>query len=178
MKIYKIAVSFNKNSFMEFCKKHNIDIDELNYMGSGDFGSAYEYNDQVIKITSDKQEFEIAKNLVGKQSACMAEIFYVDMVGGNYFIVMEKLEQPSEIEDLFYQLLLYCEENETDIEEVDVDEIEDPQLKKFADELQCIFYSQRNLVGIMRPDISPENLGYNSKNELKSFDATDTSGAY
>lgn len=180
MKIYKLAMpKMSRTTLQLFCEKNNIDIDSVNFLGGGDFGEAYGYQNKVIKITSDPNEYKIAKELVGYENKPIAKIFQVDKINGDYIILMEKVEQRNNIEDMYYEVERLAEEQDTDIENLDLDDLDDldvsPELKDFAESLQWIYYFQRNL-GLMQLDIKPENLGYNEKNELVCFDMTDHGG--
>ena len=174
MKIYRLAISFGRETLKLFCEKYNINLEEVHYLGGGDFGEAYEHKENVIKITTDKTEYNFSKELVGYQNKPIAKIKLVDEIKNDYFILMEKVEQKQEIENMFYEIERLAEENDSGIEYLDLDDIDNisPELKEFGDSLQWIYDFQRRL-GIQRADIKPENLGYNKEGELVCFDISD-----
>lgn len=160
-----------------FYLENNIDPDNLSYLGSGDFGEAYSIGDgRVLKITTSKNEFELAKQIESKNIPGFATIYKTDIVGNKKLIILEELEQDSEIEDLFWELMGYLDEQGLPIQylgHLDLESIEiSNRLKSFIDGLDRITRSYRNL-GIEASDIQPDNLGYSSSGELKAFDIDD-----
>ena len=98
-----------KNLIMEntFYSKHGIVKDNLQYLGSGDFGEAYLTKDnKVLKITTSFTEYKYAKELIGhsRQFPNFAEIYDVGKDGHEYYILQEYLEEESKIEDMFYEI--------------------------------------------------------------------------
>lgn len=90
---------------------------------------------------------------------------------------MELLDQPSELEHLFYsasdildtqgvaiQHMHYFDEDEYISENGEID----PEIKSFMDELNSVVYDYSRIS--TTPDISADNLGYDSKGTLKAFD--------
>ena len=160
-----------------FYSENNIDPDNLSYLGRGDFGEAYSIGDgRVLKITTSKNEFELAKQIESKNIPGFATIYKTDIVGNKKLIILEELEQDSEIEDLFWELIGYLDEQGLPIQyldHLDLESIEiSKRLKSFIDGLDRITRSYRNL-GIEASDIQPDNLGYSSSGELKAFDIDD-----
>ena len=160
-----------------FYSENNIDPDNLSYLGRGDFGEAYSIGDgRVLKITTSKNEFELAKQIESKNIPGFATIYKTDIVGNKKLIILEELEQDSEIEDLFWELIGYLDEQGLPIQyldHLDLEPIEiSKRLKSFIDGLDRITRSYRNL-GIEASDIQPDNLGYSSSGELKAFDIDD-----
>ena len=160
-----------------FYSENNIDPDNLSYLGRGDFGEAYSIGDgRVLKITTSKNEFELAKQIESKNIPGFATIYKTDIVGNKKLIILEELEQDSEIEDLFWELIGYLDEQGLPIQyldHLDLESIEiSNRLKSFIDGLDRIIRSYRNL-GIEASDIQPDNLGYSSSGELKAFDIDD-----
>jgi hypothetical protein len=160
-----------------FYSENNIDPDNLSYLGRGDFGEAYSIGDgRVLKITTSKNEFELAKQIESKNIPGFATIYKTDIVGNKKLIILEELEQDSEIEDLFWELMGYLDEQGLPIQyldHLDLEPIEiSNRLKSFIDGLDRITRSYRNL-GIEASDIQPDNLGYSSSGELKAFDIDD-----
>lgn len=166
----------------EFFIKNNIDHEELSYLGSGDFGNAYSIGDgRVLKITSSKSEFDFAKELVGKNVPALdgfVDFYDASIVEGEYYIIMEELEEDSDIEYLYYQVeeLLDNEGlpiqylNMLDTDEMDLDE----DVLKFINDMDDINHSYRYL-GIEASDIKPDNLGVDKNGKIKAFDIDDRS---
>lgn len=173
MRVYKI--SEYTDPLETFCNKHDYNYEELSWLGKGDFGEAYLTPDnKVVKVTTDKKECSIAKELMNQVNGPFAKVFLVEIINGSCFILQEYVDTNSEIEDLYYQAENYVQEQGEDIETIDIDDIEDNTLKQFIDELQWIYDFQRRM-GIMGADIRPENLGRNSDGELVCFDITERS---
>jgi serine/threonine protein kinase len=166
----------------EFFIKNNIDHEELHHLGSGDFGEAYSIGDgRVLKITSSKSEFNFAKELVGKNFPALdgfVDFYDASIVEGEYYIIMEELEEGSGIEDLYYQVeellnneglpIQYLHYLDTD--EMDLDE----DVLKFINDMDDINHSYRYL-GIEASDIKPDNLGVDKNGKIKAFDIDDRS---
>ena len=171
-------------SIEDFYQRHEIDSEELSWLGSGDFGDAYSTEDgRVIKFTSSKSEFDIAKQLVGKADKFdgFAAIYDVALTDKGRVILMEELEVDSAIEDLWYrasellgqqglppQYIHYFDADE--FQEVN-GEIEQEVLD-FMDGIDNINRNYR-MLGIEASDIRPENMGYDSRGNLKAFDIDD-----
>ena len=174
----------NKNfeSKNDFYKENNIDPDNLQWLGSGDFGNAYSIGDgRVLKKTSSKKEFAIAEDLLGRNIPHLAHIFSVGKIKlYNYpeelYIILEELEEDSSIEDMYYELMNICEEQGVSIEHLNylnLDDIElDEDMINFIDTIESIYRACMNN-GIRQPDIRPENLGRSSDGEIKLFDIDD-----
>lgn len=171
-------------SIESFYQKHGIDSEELSWLGSGDFGDAYSTEDgRVVKFTSSKSEFDIAKKLVGKSDKFdgFAAIYDAVITDKGKVILMEELEVDSEIEDLWYQVsdLLgqqglppqYIHYFDTEEYEQVNGEI-DQSVLDFIDGIDNINRSYR-MLGIEASDIRPENMGYDSDGNLKAFDIDD-----
>lgn len=165
-----------------FYQENNIDPDDLIYLGKGDFGKAYSIGDsnRVLKFTSSKSEFNIAKQLENNNAPVIndafAKIYKTDIVNGNQMvIILEELDTDSSIEDLFYELNNLLHQNDLPIQYVhylDLDELDHPisdQLNEFINDIENINRAYRYL-GIEASDIRPENLGYDNNGNLKAFD--------
>lgn len=167
---------------MDFYKKNNIDPDELSYMGSGDFGEGYDIGDgRVLKITSSKSEFRIAKSLVGKDIPALdgfVNFYFADIVDGSYYIIMERLDEDSDIEDLYWELTNLLEEQGLPIQylsHLDTDDLDlNDEMLKFISDMEDVNHSYRYL-GIEASDIKPDNLGVDSNGKIKAFDIDDKS---
>lgn len=164
----------------DFYRENNINPDELNYLGKGDFGEAYSIGDgRVLKTTSSKNEFNLAKQIEGKDIPVLdsfAKIYKTDVVDGRMFIILEELEDDSNIEDLYYELSYFLDEKGLPIQYIhhlDTDEIEiSDELKSFIDDVDDINRAYRYL-GVEASDIKPENMGYSKDGKLKAFDIDD-----
>lgn len=176
----KIYLSESIKSLNDFYVENNIDEDGLSYLGRGEFGEAYSIGDgRVLKKTSSKNEFNLAKKIENNNAPILdsiAKIYKTEIIDGQMFIILEELEEDSEIETLFYELLSVLEEQGLSIEymgHLDLDEIEiSNELNRFMDELDDIVRAYRYLE-IDSPDISPENMGYSKEGKLKAFDVDD-----
>lgn len=172
----------------EFYNKHSIDPDDVSWLGSGDFGSAYSIDDKrVLKITSSKSEFRLAGELLEKGNIealeNIVDMYDVKVVDGEMWILMESLDTDSEIEDKYYMLNDLLESQSLPIQymdHLDIDELDEHQvetyneLSDFISGLEGINYGYRYL-GIEASDIRPENMGYNKDGILKAFDIEDKS---
>jgi len=181
MNWYKISQNRYTSPLELYAKSIGVDSSFFHYMGKGDFGEAYETdNGQVLKITSSPSEVDIAKKLIGKNTA-FAQIYDVKKINGYNFILQEKLEQDDNIENKFYQIQNLLEEQGLPIQYLgylDEDELapEDKilyqELSSFINDIENINREYRNL-GIEASDIRPENLGYDKNGNLKAFDIDD-----
>lgn len=170
----------NVKTIDDFYAENNINPDDLIYLGSGDFGEAYSIGDgRVLKQTSSKNEFNLAKQMEGKDIPVLnsiAKIYKTDIVNNQMLIILEELEEDSHIEDLFYEIQNYLDEQDLSIQYIDnldTDEIEiSDELQSFMNDLDDIIRAYRYL-GIVAPDIRPENMGYSKDSKLKAFDIDD-----
>jgi hypothetical protein len=173
----KECLNENIKTIDDFYSENNINPDELNYLGSGDFGEAYSVGDgRVLKKTSSKNEFNLAKQMEGKEIPVLdafAKIYKTDIINGQMLIILEELEEDSHIEDLYYELQNYLDEQGLPIQYIDhldTDEIEmSDELQSFMNDLDDIIRAYRYL-GIEASDIRPENMGYSKEGKLKAFD--------
>lgn len=180
-KIVKDFLKEHIESMAQFYLENNIDPNDLSYLGKGEFGVAYSIGDgRVLKLTRSKKEFEIAQELEKTNLKLLiksfAKVYKTDIVDGQMLIILEELEEDSNIENLFYKLYSYLEEQGlhiTYIHNLDKDEIEiSDELTDFISDLEDIVLAYHHL-GIIAPDISPENLGYSKEGILKAFDIDD-----
>jgi hypothetical protein len=170
----------NIKTINDFYLENNINPDELSYLGEGDFGKAYSIGDgRVLKKTSSKNEFELAKQMEGKNIPVLdsiAKIYKTDIINGQMLIILEELEEDSHIEDLYYELQNYLDEQGLPIQylnNLDIDEIEiSDELQSFINDLDDIIRAYRYL-GVEASDIRPENMGYSKEGKLKTFDVDD-----
>lgn len=170
----------NIKTIDDFYFENNINPDELSYLGSGDFGEAYSIgDDRVLKKTSSKNEFNLAKQMEGKEIPVLdafAKIYKTDIINGQMLIILEELEEGWHTEDLYYELQNYLNEQGLPIQYIDhldTDEIEiSDELQSFMNDLGDIIRAYRYL-GIEASDIRPENMGYSKDGKLKAFDIDD-----
>lgn len=187
MKIKKIIkntireyLNENSKTIEQFYLENDIDPDNLSFLGSGDFGKAYSIGDgRVLKTTSSKNEFNLAKQMENKNVPILdsiAKIYKTDIVNNKMLIILEELTEDSKIEDLFYELYNYLEEQGLPIQyldNLDTDELEiSDELQNFINDMDDIIRAYRYL-GIEASDIRPENMGYSNDGKLKAFDIDD-----
>lgn len=178
--ILKECLNENVKTIDDFYSENNINPDELSYLGSGDFGEAYSIgDDRVLKKTSSKNEFNLAKQMEGKEIPVLdafAKIYKTDIINSQMLIILEELEEDSHVEDLYYELQNYLDEQGLPIQYIDhldTDEIEmSDELQSFMNDLDDIIRAYRYL-GIEASDIRPENMGYSKEGKLKAFDIDD-----
>jgi hypothetical protein len=177
---YRLLLEENEKSLEEFYQENNIDEDDLSYLGKGDFGKAYSIGDgRVLKMTSSKNEFEIAKELENNNLPVFdsfAKIYKTEIIGRDMYIILEELDTDSSIEDLYYELQNLLDEQGLPIQYLsylDTDELDiSEELQSFMDDMEDIIRAYRTL-GIEASDIRPENLGYSENLKLKAFDIDD-----
>jgi hypothetical protein len=182
-KIKSINKFLNENikTIDDFYNENDINPDDLSYLGRGDFGKAYSIGDgRVLKRTSSESEFNLAKEMENKNipvlNNAFAKIYKTDIINGEMLIILEELKEDSHIEDLYYELNEYLEEQGLPIQyldNLDSDEIEiSDELQSFMDDIDDINRAYRYL-GIEASDIKTENLGYSKDGKLKAFDIDD-----
>jgi hypothetical protein len=169
------------DTLTEYASSIGLNPENLTWMGSGDFGNAYDTGDgRVIKVTSSPSEFNIARQLIG-QTGFFAQIYDTKEINGEYVILQEKLEEDSDIENNFYILLNLLEEQGLPIQYLsnlypdDLSEEGQSQyyeISSFIDAIENICREYR-MLGIEASDIRPENLGYDKNGILKTFDMDD-----
>ena len=174
---YKLLLKEESKSLEQFYEENNINEDDLSYLGEGDFGTAYSIKDgRVLKETSSKTEFEIAKQLENDNAEVLnafAKIYKAEIVDGKMLIILEELDIDSKIEYLYYELQELLEEQGLPIQYLDYLDTGEVQisdeLESFMSDMSDIIRAYRYL-GIEASDIRPENLGYDEKGKLKAFD--------
>jgi hypothetical protein len=177
---FKSFVNENVKTIDNFYNENSINPDDLRYLGRGDFGEAYSIGDgRVLKKTSSKNEFNLAKQMEGNDIPVLnsfAKIYKTDIINGQMLIILEELEEDSHIEDLYYELQNYLDEQGLPIQYVghlDIDELDiSDELQNFMNDLDDIIRAYRYL-GVEASDIRPENMGYSKEGKLKAFDIDD-----
>lgn len=170
----------NVKTIDDFYLENNINPDDLSYLGRGDFGEAYSIGDgRVLKKTSSKNEFNLAKEMEGKNIPALnsfAKIYKTDIVNGQMLIILEELTEDSDIEDLFYELESLLDEQGLHVQYIDYLDTEGIEISKklqsFINDLKDIVNAYRYL-GVEASDIRPENMGYSEDGKLKAFDIDD-----
>ena len=181
-KLLREGLENNTLSKEEFFKQNNINPEELSYMGSGDFGEAHSIgDDRVLKITRSKSEFDFAKELVGKDVPALdgfVNFYAASIVDNQYYIIMEELEEDSDIEDLYYQVEELLSNEGLPIQYLhmlDTDELDlDEDILKFINDIEDVNHSYR-ILGVEASDIKPDNLGVDKNGKVKAFDIDDRS---
>ena len=168
-------------NFNQFYINNNIDKENLSYLGRGDFGEAYSTGDgRVLKLTTSKSEFKLAKEIENNNSDifknAFAIIYKTELIDYNMLILMEELEEDSHIEDLYYELENYLEEQNLPIQYInylDTSEIEfSDELISFINDIEDIIRAY-NYLGVEASDIKPDNMGRDKNNKIKAFDIDD-----
>ena len=177
------AIDYRRSDDAEaFLNKYGISEDDLNYLGSGDFGSAYSIgNDKVLKITSSKSEANLAHQIMNGKFSSFVRIYAVEPIDNSYFILQEELEEDSDIENMWYEVEEALQSQGLPVQYIanfDEDEyieqggeISD-DAREFMNDLWGISSDYRRL-GIEASDIRPENLGRASDGTIKAFDIDD-----
>lgn len=164
----------------EYLKGLDIVPEDLDWMGSGDFGEAYSDGDgTIVKFTNSNSEFETAQEILAATGGrkklidlAFAEIEDAVEIDGNKIIIMEELDTDG-AEELFQDLDMMAEEAGVPLSEfwIDTDEVTevDGDLIEGLDQLDDIFRAYRAL-GIFAPDVKGDNLGFGKDGRLKAFD--------
>ena len=172
----------------EFFKKHDLNPDDVHYLGKGDFGEAYvvtnsEGKEAVLKKTTSKSEYEIAQRIMEKGDVPalkhIVNIFATEKVDGDYYILQEYLDEDSDIEDNFWTIsnaldtqglpLTFMGSFDPDEYGEQNGEPLDHEVLAFMDEIDDVVRAYHYL-GIQRPDIQPDNLARNAEGTLVAFD--------
>lgn len=168
-------------NFNQFYIDNNINPENLSYLGKGDFGEAYSTGDgRVLKLTSSKSEFNLANEIINNDAQVLrngfAIIYKTEIVDNNMLILMEELDEDSHIEDLYYELQNYLEEQNLPIRYInylETNELEfSDELISFIDDVDDIIRAYRYL-GVEASDIKPDNMGRDKNNKIKAFDIDD-----
>ena len=179
-KVRNFTINESEKTLEDFYVENNIDPEELSYLGKGDFGTAYSTGDgRVLKRTTSKSEFKLATEMEQSDSPVLnsfVKIYKTEIVKGEMYILQEELIEDSHIEDLYYELESYLNDQGLPIQyldHLDTDDLDiSDELQKFMDDIDDINRAYRYL-GIEASDIRPENLGYSEDGKLKAFDIDD-----
>lgn len=179
-KVRNFTINESEKTLEDFYVENNINPEELSYLGKGDFGVAYSTGDgRVLKRTTSKNEFSVAKEIEQSDSPVLdsfVKIYKTEIIKGEMYILQEELIEDSHIEDLYYELESYLNDqglpiqylNYLDTDDLDISD----ELQKFMDDIDDINRAYRYL-GIEASDVRPENLGYSQDGKLKAFDIDD-----
>jgi hypothetical protein len=179
-KVRNFTINESEKTLEDFYVENNIDPEELSYLGKGDFGTAYSTGDgRVLKRTTSKSEFKLATEMEQSDDPVLnsfVKIYKTEIVKGEMYILQEELIEDSHIEDLYYELESYLNDQGLPIQyldHLDTDDLDiSDELQKFMDDIDDINRAYRYL-GIEASDIRPENLGYSQDGKLKAFDIDD-----
>ena len=179
-KVRNFTINESEKTLEDFYVENNIDPEELSYLGKGDFGTAYSTGDgRVLKRTTSKSEFKLATEMEQSDSPVLnsfVKIYKTEIVKGEMYILQEELIEDSHIEDLYYELESYLNDQGLPIQyldHLDTDDLDiSDELQKFMDDIDDINRAYR-YIGIEASDIRPENLGYSQDGKLKAFDIDD-----
>lgn len=179
-KVRNFTINESEKTLEDFYVENNIDPEKLSYLGKGDFGTAYSTGDgRVLKRTTSKSEFKLATEMEQSDSPVLnsfVKIYKTEIVKGEMYILQEELIEDSHIEDLYYELESYLNDQGLPIQyldHLDTDDLDiSDELQKFMDDIDDINRAYRYL-GIEASDIRPENLGYSQDGKLKAFDIDD-----
>jgi hypothetical protein len=148
------------------------------YIDSGQWGDAYEITENnVIKITRDYEEFICAYKLLGKDTKHNAKIKEMRVFPtGELGILLEKVDTVG-VEDTFGELLLYANEKEIDILDIeDQDTLSAEAFKMSSDIYKGLYEIIKN--GYNGSDISGDNIGINSSGDYVLFDQRDKTNPF
>jgi hypothetical protein len=179
-KVRNFTINESEKTLEDFYVENNIDPEELSYLGKGDFGTAYSTGDgRVLKRTTSKSEFKLATEMEQSDAPVLnsfVKIYKTEIVKGEMYILQEELIEDSHIEDLYYELQSYLDEQGLPIQyldHLDTDDLDiSDELQKFMDDIDDINRAYR-YIGIEASDIKPDNLGYSQDGKLKAFDIDD-----
>lgn len=177
-----------EDALTHFYTKNHIDPEEMSWLGSGSFGEAYDIgHGKVLKKTTSRSEYKLAQEIKKDKPFAFATVFDVAEINKDFYIVVEKLETDSDIEDLFVRVLSMLETQGLPIPYIGSfddddyiasggDEVSDGKISQdvvdFMNELVDVARCYRSL-GIEASDISSENLGRDHTGKLKAFDIDD-----
>lgn len=157
-----------------FYQKHNIDPNRLYFLGSGPDSSVYEIDDRrVLSITTSTLNFEISKKVMeekgNRKLKNFINVFSVDEVDGEYYIITENLDMPPIIERYFEDLSKLLNEQNKSIKEINelVYQTDDNKFKAFVEGLKGMVEGFEYL-GFNEPNINAENVGYSRNGTLKT----------
>ena len=179
-KVRNFTINESEKTLEDFYVENNIDPEELSYLGKGDFGTAYSTGDgRVLKRTTSKSEFKLATEMEQSDAPVLnsfVKIYKTEILKGEMYILQEELIEDSHIEDLYYELESYLNDQGLPIQyldHLDTDDLDiSDELQKCMDDIDDINRAYRYL-GIEASDIRPENLGYSQDGKLKAFDIDD-----
>ncbi|MFS1430087.1 hypothetical protein LMH73_023990 [Vibrio splendidus] len=151
------------------------------YLDSGDFGEAFLTTDnRVIKITSNVNEACCCAMTLNKKNEHLINVYDVKIFpNGSFGILMDYVEQPSELENAFHELqnigeimgytLLEIDEDDFD----DFDELEGVELSEDASKLLEALSAgsfEARKCGFEPTDIKFENSGVTKDGKIVMFD--------
>jgi len=165
----------------EFFHRNGIDNEKVDYMGEGDFGTAfYDGNGRVIKITTSRTEILHIKNLFDKRDNKMfnlafVNIFDIAQINKRDFIYLMEELNTDDAEERYDRYDSLLQDNNMSIGEIlhldddDIDYTDNEDLEQFSRDLYYVTSAYQRL-GVSTPDIHSGNLGYDNDGNLKAFD--------
>jgi len=156
--------------------KYNAQV--VKEIGRGDSGIAYELsNGDVLKITSNSQEFKVASFLMNNPNKFIINYKDVWQEGNLYYIIMEKLKttvpEVPKLFEYFNRIVFFMEQNRCYNPECAIHIIRNtPLLKENPISHIVISYLEhiQNLPLKLFDIINPNNIGISQDNQLKFFD--------
>lgn len=154
------------NHLDSYLKKYNDYI--IGWCGNGDYGTAYHTkNNLVIKETTDNEEYFLATLLVGQENIHIANIIDTEILqNGSLIILMETVETPSYIEDLWNEIEFKRNCYDTPLYQLDIDEFNEA-LSQDAEcmlgDISAAVYEFQEKTGFNPIDIKWDNIGIKSE---------------
>lgn len=158
-------VMYNTNSYanlLELLGKHDRDVSELVYLGSGTEAVIYKLDEHVVKITGNPPQCIEARVLVDVDNDYIVDI--LDVVGNAIlmeFIYVDKHEL------LEYTPIINAIYNGHDITHTN---IKNPKLRKVLSDVQRSKSAYMDILGLDEVDVYVINIGRNTKDNYIIFD--------
>lgn len=159
----------------KICKEMGL-VDKVRYLNAGSYGMAFKVGSKVIKLTSNRSEAKMAKDLIGKKIPNVINYYKIKWVRKYeiWAILMDLVDTPTKGDKKILDIFDYCE----DWSEV-VDEIEDRNISK--SEAKSLWREYQKLKksleksGIPMDDLHSGNIG-RLGGELVHFDIMPETG--
>jgi hypothetical protein len=115
------------------------------FIGKGGFGEVFNVKDNdmvVMKITTDKSEYETARRLIGQKNEYLVRYYDAEEIGGKYYLLMDKVITflPQSYNNILDELNEFCYDHDEDFyydtlfnaEEIDfiIDDLSEEYKKK------------------------------------------------
>lgn len=154
------------NHLDSFLKKYNDCV--IGWCGNGDYGTAYHTkNNLIIKETTDNEEYFLATLLIGEENNYIVNILDTEILqNGSLIILMETVETPSYIEDLWNEIEFKRNCYDTPLYQLDIDEFNEA-LSQDAEcmlgDISAAVYEFQEKTGFNPIDIKWDNIGIKSE---------------